>query len=68
MLGFPGGSALKNSPVMQETWVQSMGQEDPLKKEMATQSNIFAWEIPWTEKPGELHSPWGSKGRTQLRD
>ena len=41
---------------MQETWVRSLGQEDPLEKEMATHSNILAWEILWTEKPGELQS------------
>ena len=39
---------------MQETWVQSLGQEDPLKKEVATRSRILAWEIPWTEEPGGL--------------
>ena len=39
-----------------ETWVQSLGQEDPLEKEMATHSNILAWEIPWTEGPGELQT------------
>ena len=38
----------------QETWVLSLGQEDPLEKEMATHSNIPAWEIPWTEEPGRL--------------
>ena len=41
---------------MQETWVQSLGQEDPLEKEMANRSSIFAWEISWTEKPGGLQS------------
>ena len=41
-------------PVMQEIQVQSMGQEDPLKEEMATHSRILAWEIPWTEGPGGL--------------
>ena len=41
---------------MQETWVQSLGQEVPLEKEMATNSSILAWEIPWTEKPGGLQS------------
>jgi len=41
---------------MQETWVPSLGQEDPLKKEIATHSNILAWEIPWTEEPGRLQS------------
>ena len=46
----------KNLPVMQETWVRSLGQEDPLKKGMATHSGILAWEIPWTEEPGGLQS------------
>ena len=41
---------------MQETRVQSLGQEDPLEKEMATHSSIFAWRIPWTEEPGGLQS------------
>ena len=41
---------------MQETWVQSLGQEDPLEKEMATHSSTLAWKIPWTEKPGRLQS------------
>ena len=39
---------------MQEMWVQSLGQKDPLEKEMATHSRILAWEIPWTEEPGKL--------------
>ena len=47
---------LKGLPAMQETWVQSLGQEDPLEKEMATHSRILAWRIPWTEKPGGLQS------------
>ena len=41
---------------MQEMWVQSLGQEEPLEEEMATRSNILAWEIPWTEEPGGLQS------------
>ena len=41
---------------MQETWVRSLGLEDPLEKEMATRSSILAWEIPWTEEPGALQS------------
>ena len=45
---------------MQETWVRSMGQEDPLEKEMAIHSSILAWRIPWTEEPGS-YSPWGCK-------
>ena len=43
-------------PTMWETQVQSLGQEVPLEKEMATDSSILAWEIPWTEEPGELQS------------
>ena len=54
ILAFPGGSAVKNPPVMQETKVQTLGQEDSLQKEMATHSSIIAWEIPWTEKLGGL--------------
>ena len=46
---------------MQETQVQFLGCEDPLEKEMATHSSILAWEIPWTEEPGGLYSPWGHK-------
>ena len=45
-----------NLPAMQETWVQSLGWEDPLEKEMATHSSILAWRIPWTEDPGRLQS------------
>ena len=47
---------VKNLPAMQDTQVRSLGQEDPLEKEMATHSSIFAWEIPWTEEPGRLQS------------
>ena len=46
---------------MQETWVRSQGQKDPLEEGMATHSSILAWRIPWTEEPGGLHSPWGHK-------
>ena len=53
-MGFPGGSAVKNPPAMQEMQVQSLGQEDLLGKEMAAHPNILAWEIPWTEQPGGL--------------
>ena len=45
---------VKNLPIMQETWVRSLGREDPLEKGMATNSSIFAWRIPWTEEPGGL--------------
>ena len=51
-MGFPSGSALKNLPAVQETQVQSLGQEDPLEEEMATHSSILARKIPWTEEPG----------------
>ena len=45
---------VKNLPAMQESWVQSLGQEDFLEKEMATHSSMLAWEIPWTEEPDGL--------------
>ena len=48
--------SLKRLPTMQETWVRSLGREDPLEKEMATHSSILAWRIPWTEEPGGLQS------------
>ena len=47
---------VKNLPAMQETWVQSLGREDPLEKGMATFSSTLAWRIPWTEEPGGLQS------------
>ena len=59
MSGFPCGSVM-NPPAMQEMWIGSLGQEDPLDREMATYSSILAWEIPWTEEHGG-HSPWGQK-------
>ena len=46
---------VKNSPAMQEILVQSLSQEDPLEKKMATHCSILAWRIPWTEEPGGLH-------------
>ena len=56
-----GGASLvaylvKNPPAVQETWVRSLGWEDPLEKEMANHSSIIAWKILWTEEPGELQS------------
>ena len=51
---------VKHLPAMEETLVRSLGWEDPVEKEMATYSNILAWESPWTEEPG----PWGGKSRT----
>ena len=47
---------VENLPAMQETWIQSLGQEGPLEKEMAGHSSILAWRIPWTEEPGWLQS------------
>ena len=51
---------------MQETWVQNMGQEDPLEKKMVTHCSILAWEIPWTEEPGWLHCMGSQKSQTRL--
>ena len=61
LLSLPLGASLvaqmvKNHPAMQETWAQSLGQEDPPKEEMATYSSILAWRIPWTEEPSGLKS------------
>ena len=55
---------VKNLPAMQETWVQSLGWVYPLEKEMATQSSMFAWKIPWTEEPGRLQSMGSEKSQT----
>ena len=54
--GFPDGSVVKNLAAIRETNIQSLGQEDPLEKEMTIHSSILAWEIPWTEQPGGLQS------------
>ena len=57
--GFPGGAVLKNLPPNAGDtgdWVQSLGWEDPLEKEMATHSRILAWKVPWTEELGGLQS------------
>ena len=64
---------VKNPPVMQETWVWSLGWEDPLEEGMATHSSILAWRIPWTEEPGGLQSiglqrvghDWATKHSTE---
>ena len=55
-MGFPVTQLVKNAPVIRETWVQSLGWEDPLEKAMATHSSIMAWRIPWAEEPGGLQS------------
>ena len=52
---------VKCLPTMWEIWVQSLYQEDPLEKGMASHSSTLAWKIPGTEEPGRLHSPWGHK-------
>ena len=52
---------IKNLPAMQETWIQSLGWEDPLEKEMTTHSIILVWRIPWTEEPSGLQSAWDHK-------
>jgi len=53
---------VKHLPTVQETRVQSLGQEDPLEKEMATHSSSLAWKIPWTEEPAG-YGPWGQEVR-----
>ena len=53
---FPGDSVVKNPPAVFEMRAPALGQEDPLEKEMATHSSIFAWRIPWIEDPGRLQS------------
>ena len=65
-LGFPGGSVVKNPPANAGDADWSLGQEDPLEKEIATHSNSLAWDIPWTEEPGVLQSTGLQQSRTQL--
>ena len=60
--GFPGGSDDKELPAVRETWVQSLGWEDPLEKGTATHSSILAWRIPWTQEPGD------AKNQTRLNN
>ena len=64
--GFPGDSVVKNLPAMQETWIQSLGWEDPLEKEIATYSSILARKVLWTEKPGGLQYMGSRKSQTPL--
>ena len=63
-MGFPGGSDCKESAWMQETWIRSLGGEDPLEKKMATHSSILAWEISWTGESGGLQSMGVTKSQT----
>ena len=64
-MGFPDGSVVKTLLAIQERWVQTLGQEDPLEEEMATHSSILAWRIPCTEEPGGLQS-MGSQTRLSM--
>ena len=57
---------LKNPPAMQETWVPSLGWDDPLEKEIIAHSSIFAWEIPWTQEPGRLYIVHGVAKESDL--
>jgi len=57
---------VKNLHAVKKTWVQSLGQEDPLEKGMVTHSSVPAWKIPWTEEPGGLQSMRLQKSQTQL--
>ena len=59
---------VKNPSPMQEMWVQFLGREDPLEKEMATHTSSLAWKIPGTEQPGRLQSMESKKSWTQLSD
>ena len=59
---------VRNLPAVRETWVRSLGWEDPLEEGMATHFSILAWRIPWTEEPGGLQSMESSKSQKQLRD
>ena len=63
IVGFPDGPAIKNLPVMQETWVWSLDWEDALEKEIANHSSILACEILWTQEPGRLQSMRLKKAR-----
>ena len=66
-MGLSGGSVVKNPPSKQETWIQSLGWEDTLEKELATHSSILAYKIPWMEKAGRLLHE-AAKNWTQLSD
>ena len=57
---------VKNLLALQETWVQSVGREEPLEKEMAAHSSVHAWRIPWTEEPGRLQFIGSQKSQKRL--
>ena len=62
--GLPGGSVVNNPPANARDAGLSLGQEDPLKKEVATHSSVLTWEIPWTEEPGRLQTMGSQKSQT----
>ena len=65
--GFPVAQLVNNLPATWETWVQSLGWEDPLEKEIATHSRVLSWQMLWTEKPGGLHTVHGvARSHTRL--
>ena len=66
-VGFHMAQMVKNLPAVQETWVESLGREDPLENGMATHSSVLAWRIPWTGELSRLQS-MGLKSQTRLRD
>ena len=66
-VGFHVAQMVKNLPAVQETWVESLGREDPLENGMTTHSSVLAWKIPWTEELSRLQST-GLKSQTRLRD
>ena len=59
---------VKNLTAVRETWIQSVGWEDPLEEDMATHSSILAWRIPWMEEPGRLQSIWSQRVGHNLSD
>ena len=65
-VGFPDGSVVKNPPTNAGDTSPSLGEEDPLEEEMETHASILAWEIPWTEESGRLHSMGSQKSWTRL--
>ena len=65
-VGLPRGSVVKKKPAKEETWLHSLGPEDPQEKEMATHSSVLAWETPWTEEPGGLQSMGHKRVRHDL--
>ena len=67
-MGFPSGSVSKASACNARDSGSIPGLGNTLEKEMATNSSVLAWRIPWTEEPGGLHSPWGCRSQTPLRD